>query len=250
MPVLLPGVVLTAVAFAPPGRPVRTDGFAVLPERRNAPSLQRVQVPPGWRLGFVNTKQAFMTGVFAPDGTFAFRVSVVPPRVYPDYGRWWKRPRPSIGSPSCGGSGRTPPSSDGRRTAPGSPSPAGGCSNDPGCVPVDLAYRPPAGVYVQMKRGTAGELWAWHRGAEALFAEHRVKPSPSSADPMGTFVELRHRIARHHTSYPLWFLRYELLTELCRMWRWRGKSVRWQMYYGWVPDPSAVWVGGLLGGTS
>lgn len=444
--VFLAGVGLTVYGFTN-RPPARKDGFAILPERRNAHHLlQRVEVPPGWRLGFVRTKQAFVTGVFAPDGTFAFHVSVVPPQVYPDNGRWvetastvdrfaelWgKQPNTTVERRATDGmnfavarrpspnswvskwdraagpeateltffaerrpwclrfdiptdrvarfepdaermflSAEVVPADDPRADAtdpeavnergywwpkvvgvslvvvavglfllvawlavvvhvrlcvagrlsprrippPEPPKPLPGKPTPPdrvgeaeaalaglgfqrvgwfalddaedlrvsawwhphqpavafvvtsGGAPrvrfvtrfdclwlvttsrrVELAYRPPAGVYLQMKQGTTGELWAWHREAEEVFAEHRVKPSPPSSDPMGVYVELRHRIARHHTSYTLWFLRYELCTELCRMWRWSGKSVLWQVERGRVRDPSTVWVGGLNGG--
>lgn len=38
------------------------------------------------------------------------------------------------------------------------------------------------------------------------------------------------------------------LTELCRMWWWGGRSVRWQVEHGRIPDPATAWATDFGGG--
>ena len=103
----------------------------------------------------------------------------------------------------------------------------------------DLSYAMPPHTYLQARRCSAAELWAWHLEAEQLFPA-RSAARFAAPPAREVYVEWSRRVARHHQSVWLWFLRYEPFGECWRILRRRGVSVRSQIDRGWATDPTVT----------
>ena len=102
---------------------------------------------------------------------------------------------------------------------------------------VDLAYPPPQGIYVQVrKKASAEELWSWHLEAEALFAG-AAEPAPVEADSDSAkdlFVGIAARWATHRPCDRTWLLAVEPVGECWRMYHLSGMPLRRQFELGWT----------------
>lgn len=60
-------------------RKAHTEGFAIVGADSGNPTVERLELPVGWTADYQSAKRGFNLGIFAPDGGFAFRVSLVAP---------------------------------------------------------------------------------------------------------------------------------------------------------------------------
>ena len=101
----------------------------------------------------------------------------------------------------------------------------------------DLAYPPPQGMYVQVKKGASvEELWAWHLEAEALFpdAAGAVSGDVETGGPKELYVAVSARWAGHRRRDRTWLLAVEPVGECWRMYHLCGMPLARQFELGWT----------------
>jgi hypothetical protein len=99
----------------------------------------------------------------------------------------------------------------------------------------DLAYAPPQGLYLQVRKAaTVEQLWGWHREGETLFPDHAAPGAARPGGPRGLYVEVSARWAGHRRRDRTWLLAVEPVEECWRMYRLCGMPLRRQFDLGWT----------------